>query len=148
MYPLGLLPVLRLFVPDPFALSVALAIPVLLLALWAYAILPAVRAARSGEHACTGEHSAPVHLPGSSLAHILPFFHRRFDFINQGFQLAGEAIYQFKLLRVSTLTPLIPSRLHQCPRPRLRRPRRGCPCWGPRCVGSVGAGTAGCRARV
>ncbi|KAL7277339.1 hypothetical protein ACG7TL_009197 [Trametes sanguinea] len=95
MYPLGFLPFFYSLVPEQGAVAAALVIPALVLALWFYAI--ATRS--SSDHA----DDAPVHLPGSSLSHILPFFHRRFDFINQGFQLAGQAIYQFSLLR----TPVI-----------------------------------------
>lgn len=101
MYPLGLLPFLTALVPDPFAVSAALVIPVLILAFWVYAVVPTSRGARLGD-ACGADEAAPVHLPGFSLGHILPFFHQRFDFINQGFQLAGQAIYQFSLLRVRT----------------------------------------------
>ena len=67
---------------------------------------------------CHSEHlpsPPPSVLPGSSLSHILPFFHRRFDFINQGFELAGQAIYQFSLLRVCpdhlTNRPVLPDGL-------------------------------------
>ncbi|KAH9855336.1 cytochrome P450 [Lenzites betulinus] len=94
MYPLGFLPFFYSLVPEWGAVGAALLIPILVLALWAYATLT-----RSSSHV----DDAPVHLPGSSLLHILPFFHQRFDFINQGFQLAGQAIYQFSLLR----TPVI-----------------------------------------
>ncbi|KAI8969413.1 cytochrome P450 [Trametes punicea] len=91
MYSLGLLPFFYGLVPEWGALAAALAIAVLVLALWFYAIVTRSSSDQPDD--------APVHLPGSSLSHILPFFHRRFDFINQGFQLAGQAIYQFKLLR-------------------------------------------------
>ena len=72
-------------------------IPLLVLALWLSAVLP-----RPSPSSAPADDDAPVHLPGSSLSHVLPFFHRRFDFLNQGFQLAGQAIYQFTLLRVRT----------------------------------------------
>lgn len=52
----------------------------------------------------------PVSLPGLSLSHIIPFYKRRYDFLNWGIQAAGQNIFQFKLLRVSlfwssSLTP-------------------------------------------
>ncbi|KAI0642644.1 cytochrome P450 [Trametes meyenii] len=96
MYPLGFLPFFYTVVPEWGAVAAALVIPILVLALWFYAIVTR----SSSTHA---DDCRPVRLPGSSLSHILPFFHRRFDFINQGFQLAGQAIYQFTLLR----TPVI-----------------------------------------
>ncbi|KAI0631078.1 cytochrome P450 [Trametes polyzona] len=95
MYPLGFLPFFSSLVPEWGAVGAAVVIPILVLALWFYAILTR----SSSTHA----DDVPVQLPGSSLSHILPFFHRRFDFINQGFHLAGQAIYQFTLLR----TPVI-----------------------------------------
>ncbi|KAG2008396.1 cytochrome P450 [Coprinopsis cinerea AmutBmut pab1-1] len=42
---------------------------------------------------------APAPLPGSSLLHILPFFRRRFDFLNWGFHASGHNIFRFNLLR-------------------------------------------------
>lgn len=97
MYPLGFLPFFYSLVPDSVAFAAALAIPLLVLALWLSAVLP-----RPSPSSAPADDDAPVHLPGSSLSHVLPFFHRRFDFLNQGFQLAGQAIYQFTLLRVRT----------------------------------------------
>lgn len=101
MYPLGFLPFFYSLVPEWGAVGFALVIPILVLALWFYTIVT-----RSSSSAQLDD--TPVYLPGSSLLHILPFFHQRFDFINQGFQLAGQAIYQFTLLRVRP-TPLIQS---------------------------------------
>ncbi|KAI0763121.1 cytochrome P450 [Trametes elegans] len=95
MYPLGFLPFFSSLVPEWSATAAALFVPIFVLAVWLYDILTHA----SSRHA----DDEPVHLPGSSLSHILPFFHRRFDFINQGFQLAGQAIYQFTLLR----TPVV-----------------------------------------
>ncbi|KAH9941611.1 cytochrome P450 [Epithele typhae] len=99
MYPLGFLPFFCALVPYPVAIAAALTIPVLVLVLWAYAVIPRRYAACAAPDA----HTAPVHLPGTSVTHILPFFHRRFDFLNDGFRLAGQAVYQFRLLR----TPVI-----------------------------------------
>ena len=43
---------------------------------------------------------APRSLPGYSLFHITSFFRKRYDFLNWGFQAAGQNIFQFNLLRV------------------------------------------------
>ncbi|KAI0366812.1 cytochrome P450 [Pilatotrama ljubarskyi] len=100
MYPLGFLPFFYSLAPETGAVGAALIIPLLVLALWFYY---AIVVARSSSTCAEDDDDAPVNLPGSSLSHILPFFSRRFDFINEGFQLAGQAIYQFSLLR----TPVI-----------------------------------------
>ncbi|KAF7763505.1 hypothetical protein Agabi119p4_8042 [Agaricus bisporus var. burnettii] len=42
---------------------------------------------------------APDYLPGMSLFHIVPFYQRRFDFLNWGIHATGQSIFQFKLLR-------------------------------------------------
>ncbi|KAJ8515015.1 hypothetical protein ONZ45_g7506 [Pleurotus djamor] len=42
---------------------------------------------------------APKTLPGHPLSAIQPFFQRRFDFLNWGFQATGQNIFQFQLLR-------------------------------------------------
>lgn len=47
-----------------------------------------------------GVDEAPF-LPGFSFFHILPFFRRRYDFLNWGFQATGSNMYQMKLFRVS-----------------------------------------------
>ncbi|EJF57953.1 cytochrome P450 [Dichomitus squalens LYAD-421 SS1] len=98
MYPLGFLPLFCTFLPYSVAVNAALLVPVIVLAVWSYAVFaPRPSSAKDADDVY------PVHLPGSSLAHILPFFQRRFDFINQGFELAGQAIYQFSLLRKSVI---------------------------------------------
>lgn len=97
MYPLGFLPFFLALLPESLAVTAAVIVPILALAFWLYAVV-----SRSSATA----DDAPVPLPGSSLSHILPFFHRRFDFINSGFQLAGQAIYQFSLLGVRPLSHL------------------------------------------
>jgi sterol 14-demethylase len=43
----------------------------------------------------------PKSLPGYSLFHITPFFHKRYDFLNWGFHATGQNIFQLNLLRVS-----------------------------------------------
>ncbi|KAF8155617.1 cytochrome P450 [Crassisporium funariophilum] len=42
---------------------------------------------------------APKFLPGYSLFHIIPFFRKRYDFVNWGFHATGQNIFQFQLLR-------------------------------------------------
>ncbi|KAJ7240448.1 cytochrome P450 [Mycena rebaudengoi] len=42
--------------------------------------------------------AAPTSLPGLSLFSIVPFFRRRYDFLNWGFGVTGESIFQFQLL--------------------------------------------------
>lgn len=44
---------------------------------------------------------APARLPIHSLFAIVPFFRRRFDFLNWGFEVTGQSAFQFDLLRVS-----------------------------------------------
>lgn len=107
MYPLGFLPFFCSLVSHDAAVHAALLVPLVVLALWFYAVAVHPPSTKDADDV------RPVQLPGSSLSHILPFFHRRFDFINQGFELAGQAIYQFSLLRVSVL-PLAP-RHPPCP---------------------------------
>jgi len=47
---------------------------------------------------------APVTLPGSSIFAIYPFFRQRFDFLNRGFYLTGQSIFQFNLFAVRAFT--------------------------------------------
>lgn len=42
----------------------------------------------------------PATLPGSPFFAIIPFFRQRFDFLNWGFRVTGQNIFQFKLLSV------------------------------------------------
>ncbi|KAF8960328.1 cytochrome P450 [Flammula alnicola] len=42
---------------------------------------------------------APKFLPGYSLFHIIPFFRKRYDFLNWGFHATGQDVFQFQLLR-------------------------------------------------
>ncbi|KAF9568692.1 cytochrome P450 [Agrocybe pediades] len=42
---------------------------------------------------------APKSLPGNSLFHIVPFFRRRHQFLKWGFDVTGENVFQFNLLR-------------------------------------------------
>lgn len=39
-------------------------------------------------------------LPQFSLFNIVPFYRRRFDFLNWGFYVTGSSVFQFKLLQV------------------------------------------------
>lgn len=45
----------------------------------------------------------PAFLPCWSLFTIMPFFRKRYDFLNWGFEATGQSVYQFKLLNVSNL---------------------------------------------
>ncbi|KAF5379198.1 hypothetical protein D9615_005905 [Tricholomella constricta] len=45
------------------------------------------------------EADAPTSLPCYSIFTIMPFFGRRYDFLNWGFQATGQSVFQFKLLR-------------------------------------------------
>ncbi len=110
MYPLGFLPFFCSLVSHDAAVHAALLVPLVVLALWFYAVALRPPSTKNGDDV------RPVQLPGSSLSHILPFFHRRFDFINQGFELAGQAIYQFSLLRVSVASRSSSSALPSPPR--------------------------------
>jgi hypothetical protein len=42
----------------------------------------------------------PVALPRSSISTAWPFFCRRFDFLNAGFQSTGQSLFKFKLFKV------------------------------------------------
>jgi hypothetical protein len=46
---------------------------------------------------------APVTLPGSSLLAIYSFFRQWYDFLNRGFRLTGQSVYQFQLLKVCSM---------------------------------------------
>ncbi|KAJ7268532.1 cytochrome P450 [Mycena rebaudengoi] len=43
--------------------------------------------------------AAPKSLPGLSVFSIKPFFRQRYDFLNRGFAVTGESIFQFRLMR-------------------------------------------------
>jgi sterol 14-demethylase len=47
--------------------------------------------------------NAPVPLPGFSTFAFLSFFRRRFDFLNNGFRITGQPLFQFYLLTVRIL---------------------------------------------
>lgn len=49
----------------------------------------------------------PVFLPGSHLLAITPFFRRRFEFLNDGFRKTGQTLFQFNMLRVSVIVPIL-----------------------------------------
>lgn len=64
--------------------------------------------------------TVPANLPGLRIFSILPFFGKRYDFLNQGFRVTGENIFQFKLLRVR-LYFLKFNTLAHCARPTHRQ---------------------------
>lgn len=50
------------------------------------------------------QEDSPVTLAGgASLWSMMPFFYRRFDFLNNGFRSTGQALFQFHLLKVLSL---------------------------------------------
>jgi hypothetical protein len=52
---------------------------------------------------------APVTLPGGSVFSIYPFFRQRFDFLNRGFRITGQSVFQFNLLGVCPLLTCVRS---------------------------------------
>ncbi|EGN92897.1 hypothetical protein SERLA73DRAFT_172564 [Serpula lacrymans var. lacrymans S7.3] len=53
-----------------------------------------------GAHKDDGhDENSPVFLPGHPLLSIVPFFRKRFDFLNSGFRITGQSLFQFNLLR-------------------------------------------------
>lgn len=51
------------------------------------------------------EADTPPSLPCFSIFSILPFFRRRYDFLDWGFQATGHSAFQFQLLRVCIHLP-------------------------------------------
>ncbi len=88
MYPVGVVTLLQLFwehdLPSPFILvTLGLFLSVVFLC------------RRTQRHQDT-----PVLLPRFFLFNILAFFRRRYDFFVWGFQVTGQRLFQFRLLRV------------------------------------------------
>lgn len=100
MYPAGLLSLVQAVVADPseaaIKLSIALPSIVFLLFLW------------SRSSSKQDLEDSPTTLPEGCLLTIFPFFRSRFDFLNWGFKLSGQAIFQFRLLQVKYLLSLSP----------------------------------------
>jgi hypothetical protein len=69
---------------------------------------------------------APKFLPGYSLFHIIPFFRRRYDFLNEGFHTTGQNAFQFKLLGVGPF--VIKEGIGTDSFPHLILPEYGCCC--------------------
>ncbi|EMD35539.1 hypothetical protein CERSUDRAFT_116287 [Gelatoporia subvermispora B] len=90
MLPLnGLYAVLATFLPERVATWISIASPVVVFLLWLWAV---VTREEEGDH-------VPVSLPESQLLSVSPFFRSRFDFLRRGFELTGQSVYKFKLLR-------------------------------------------------
>ncbi|KAJ3491312.1 hypothetical protein NLI96_g817 [Meripilus lineatus] len=109
MLPVGLLSLVQAFVADPneaaIKLSIALPSVAFLVFLWT----------RWQSKQQTDDEGSPISLPESCLFTILPFFRSRFDFLNWGFKLSGQSIYQFRLLQVNNTFYAPP--LDLCPSP-------------------------------
>ncbi|CAL1699516.1 unnamed protein product [Somion occarium] len=89
MFPIGLLALCQVFLEEKAATSVAIGIPiaVLLILLWSLS---------------TNRHDSddkPITLPLWGFLTIKPFFNTRFDFLSSSFDLCGQSIFQFNLLR-------------------------------------------------
>ncbi|KAI0918650.1 hypothetical protein AcV5_002581 [Taiwanofungus camphoratus] len=89
MFPIGFQAFLATLWSEQTATRVGLAVPIVATILWLWSLLT-YREDRE---------DVPVTLPQCPLFVIWPFFKSRFDFINEGFQLAGHSVYQFRLLR-------------------------------------------------
>ncbi|KZT65298.1 cytochrome P450 [Daedalea quercina L-15889] len=76
--------------PERIAATVACVLPVAMLAAWLLKMLTRSEKAQD---------DLPPALPECPLRVISPFFRRRFDFLRRGFELSGEPIFRFKLLR-------------------------------------------------
>ena len=86
-YSVGLQSAATAFLSSGFALQFTVAVVVFLI------IISITSASQEDVH-------APKSLPGYSLFHIIPFFRKRYDFLNWGFHATGQNIFQFNLLRV------------------------------------------------
>ena len=91
MYPLFLHPLLTLFCEKDAADKFMLFFPFIVVLIWVWSTFLAKRE----------QDDSPTTLSESALLTLYPFFQRRFDFINRGFELTGQSIYQFHLLHVS-----------------------------------------------
>lgn len=79
--------------PYATALKVALAIPSTVFCLW-LSLLTTCK---------DDDPDEPMSLPTGHFSINTSFFRTRYDFINRGFELTGQSIYKFKLLRVTIL---------------------------------------------
>ena len=48
----------------------------------------------------------PTRIPCYSVFAIVPFFRKRYDFLNWGFHATGQSVFQFQLLRVRESIPV------------------------------------------
>ena len=86
-YTVGLQSAATAFLSSGFAVQIAVAVIIFLV------IISVISVSQE-------DVDAPRSLPGNSLFHITSFFHKRYDFLNWGFQATGQNIFQFSLLRV------------------------------------------------
>jgi hypothetical protein len=79
-------------------------------------------------------------LPGFFIFNVIPFFQKRYDFLNWGFAATGDSIFQFRLLRVR-LFPLLSVRATELMYFGFLEPRH-------RCFGRAGSQGLPQRSRV
>ncbi|TFK49075.1 cytochrome P450 [Heliocybe sulcata] len=89
MYPVGIPCLLDAFLSSSCSLQLAIFLVAVFLVL---ALSTSVFAARPKD-------CEPAHLPEHSLFTIVPFFRKRYDFLNWGFRATGQSLFQFQLFR-------------------------------------------------
>ena len=92
MFAAGFLVFLSTFMPGRAAALVACMLPITMFVIWLFTTLT---------H--EPQENEPAVLPECPLRNLSPFFRRRFRFLLRGYELTGESIYQFKLLKVKSL---------------------------------------------
>ncbi|KZT25713.1 cytochrome P450 [Neolentinus lepideus HHB14362 ss-1] len=89
MYPVGIPCLVDAFLSFSRPLQLALSLAVIFIIFILY----------TSTFSATPRDDEPAHLPEYSLFTIVPFFRQRFDFLNWGFRVTGESLFQFQLLR-------------------------------------------------
>ena len=112
MFVAGFLVFHSTFMPSRAAALFACMLPITMFVVWLFMTLT---------HKI--EDDQPASLPECPLRNISPFFRRRFDFLLQGYELTGESIYQFKLLKVKSFSLPLQSWLTRLAEHRNRRLR-------------------------
>ncbi|KAF9234271.1 cytochrome P450 [Melanogaster broomeanus] len=93
MYTVGLQSAADAFLLSSFKAQVVLALFVLFVLL----------VLGHGSHTDDSPNQTPVFLPGSQLLAIVPFFQRRFEFLNDGFRKTGQTLFQFNMLQETVI---------------------------------------------